>query len=232
MYLNRRNLIRLGLASPLALAAARIAWPLPAFAAEGTVHSAAEALERLMDGNRRFVVEQAQRLNQSADVRVKVASGQHPFAIIFGCSDSRVPPEVIFDQGLGDLFVIRVAGHVVDDTALASIEFGIEEFETPLVMVLGHERCGAVTAAVKALTAHEEAMGHVGALVEPIKVAAEQVRNAPGDLVDNAVRANVALVVSELENSEPILAERVDADELLIVGARYDLDTGAVELIG
>lgn len=233
MSLSRRDLLRVGIASPLALAAARIAWPLPGFAAEGTVRSADEALDRLMAGNRRFVATQAQRPNQSADVRVKVAGGQLPFAIIFGCSDSRVPPEIVFDQGLGDLFVIRVAGHVLDETALASIEFAVDEFKPPppLVMVLGHERCGAVTAAVHALTAHEEAMGHLGALVEPIKMAAEQVRGAPGDAVDNAVRANVALVVSQLEDSEPILAEKVDADELLIVGARYDLDTGAVDLI-
>ena len=158
-----------------------------------------------------------------------MAQGQKPFAIVFGCVDSRVPPELVFDRGLGDVFVIRTAGQVLDDAGLGSIEFGVEELGIPLVMVLGHEKCGAVAATIEAVEHNAEAPGHIGALVEGIRPAVEQVKGQPGDLLDNAVRANVELTVRQLKTS-PILAEALETGHIKIVGARYDLDTGVVEV--
>lgn len=143
------------------------------------------------------------------------------------CSDSRVPPEIIFDQGLGDLFVIRLAGNILDDAALGSLEYAVEHLGVKYIMVLGHERCGAVDAAVKG----GEIPGHIGSLVEAIQPAVEKVKNLPGDLLDNAVRANVTLVVQQLKSSGPIIEELVKKGALTIAGARYDLDDGEVKIL-
>ncbi len=155
-----------------------------------------------------------------------LAAGQHPFAVILGCADSRVPPEIIFDQGLGDLFVIRVAGNILDDAILGSIEYAVEELGTSLVLVLGHERCGAVAATVK----HAEVPGHISTLLSAIQPAVDRAKNESGDLLDNAVRANIRLVVEQLKSSMPV-AEFVQDDRLNVVGAQYNLDHGAVEII-
>jgi len=186
-----------------------------------------EALQRLMDGNERHFAKKFIHPDQWEVEREEVAKVQHPFAIILGCSDSRVPPEIIFDQGLGDLFVIRVAGNIIDPAVLGSIEYAAEHLESPLVMVLGHERCGAVAATVKG----GEAPGHLRALVDPIKPAVQVARKQKGDLLDNAVRANIQLVVDQVKTSQPTLAHLVREGRLKVVGARYDLDTGRVELI-
>ena len=191
--------------------------------------NADQALQELMEGNKRYVASKPTRPDQTAEYRAEVAKGQHPFAVIVGCSDSRVPPEIVFDQGLGDLFVIRVAGNVVDDEALGSIEFAAEEFKLPLVVVLGHERCGAVKATIDALEKGGEVPGHIKSLVEAIKPSVEKAKEQPGDLLDNAVRANVQRVVEQLRTTGPILSELVNAGKLRIVGTRYDLDTGAVD---
>ena len=193
--------------------------------------NADQALQELMEGNKRYVVSKPTRPDQTAEYRTEVAKGQHPFAVIVGCSDSRVPPEIVFDQGLGDLFVIRVAGNVVDDEALGSIEYAAEEFKLPLVVVLGHERCGAVKATIDALEKGGEVPGHIKSLVEAIKPSVEKAKEQTGDLLDNAVRANVQRVVAQLKTTEPILSELVSTSKIRIVGARYDLDSGTVELI-
>lgn len=186
-----------------------------------------EALQRLMDGNARHFAKKFIHPDQWEVERAEVARSQHPFAIILGCSDSRVPPEILFDQGLGDLFIIRVAGNIVDPALLGSIEYAAEHLESPLLMVLGHERCGAVAATVKG----GEAPGHLEALVTPIKPAVQAAQKLKGDLLDNAVRANVRLVVKQVRHSQPTLAELVRTGRLKVVGARYDLDTGKVELL-
>lgn len=189
--------------------------------------TADEAMRWLKDGNQRFAEGKAIHGHQQAERRAEVAKGQQPFAIIVCCSDSRVGPEIVFDQGLGDIFVVRAAGNVVDDVGLGSIEYAVEHFGTPLVVVLGHNRCGAVSAAVSGGEAH----GHVRAVVDAIRPAVEKVKGQPGDPVENAVRANVREVVKRLQNAAPILPDRVKAGKLKIVGAGYNLDSGRVEWI-
>ena len=200
---------------------------LPLRAEEVKGVSADDALARLVEGNKRFVEMKLAHPDQDAACRTTLAKGQQPFAVILGCSDSRVPPEVIYDQGLGNLFVVRVAGNVADDIDIASIEYAVEHLGTRLVVVLGHERCGAVTAAVKG----GEFPGHLQMLMTALKPAVDKSKNVAGDAVDNAVLANIALTAALLRESKPILAEMVEKGEIKIVGARYDLDTGAVELI-
>jgi carbonic anhydrase len=193
--------------------------------------TADEALQRLMEGNQRWVATQMQRPNQSAERRTAVAGGQQPFAIVFSCIDSRVPPELVFDQGLGDIFVVRTAGHVIDDAALGSIEYGVEELHVPLLVVLGHESCGAVVASIETIEHDGTAPGHISALVEGIRPAVDRAHEMAGDTTDNAVRAHTELVVASLRSSEPILAHAAQDDHLQIVGGRYDMASGRVDLI-
>jgi carbonic anhydrase len=182
-----------------------------------------------MQGNTRFVFGHMTHLasGQVAEARRAVAKGQMPFAIIVGCSDSRVGPEIVFDQGLGDIFVVRTAGEVVDVTALGSIEYAVEHLGSSLIVVLGHERCGAVSAAV----AVAKEPGHIATLLRAIEPAVEQTKGKPGDPVENAVRAQAIDVAKQLQNAKPILTERVHSGKLKIVAARYDLDTGKVEFL-
>jgi len=189
--------------------------------------TAEQAMERLMAGNKRYVASKQTHPHQTRERCVELSAGQYPFAVILGCADSRVPPEVIFDQGLGDLFVIRVAGNVLDDCVLGSIEYAVAHLHTPLIVVLGHSKCGAVGATVEG----GELEGHLPSLAAAIQPAVDQARGLPGDLVDNAVRANATMVVGQLKASEPVLSELVDADELKVVAACYDLDTGEVDLL-
>jgi carbonic anhydrase len=188
--------------------------------------NANHALEKLIAGNQRYVTGQLVHHHQSGGRMRAIATGQHPFAVILGCADSRVPPEIIFDHGLGDLFVIRVAGNILDDAILGSIEYAVEELGTSLVLVLGHERCGAVAATIK----HAKVSGHISTLLNAIQPAVERAKNELGDLLDNAVRANIKLVVKQLKSSMPV-AEFVQHDRLKVVGAQYNLDRGAVEII-
>jgi len=196
----------------------------PAWAAEPTNVSADEAVQRLKEGNQRFVEGKATHERQNADRRSEVAKGQKPFAIIVCCSDSRVSPEIVFDQGLGDLFVVRAAGEVVDDAGLGSIEYAVEHFGTQLVVVEGHSQCGAVSAALSGGEVH----GHVRAVVDAIKPAIEKAKSQPGDPLENAVLANVRQIAKRLEDAPPVLADRVKAGKLKIVGACYDLESGRV----
>ncbi len=185
-----------------------------------------EALKKLMDGNSRYVLANYTHPNHSSARRNEVAKGQKPFAIIVTCSDSRVPPEILFDQGLGDLFVIRVAGNIVDDHALGSIEYAAEHLGVELVVVLGHERCGAVEATVKG----GEAPGHIASLVKVIKPAVDKAKKEKGDLLENSIKNNVLAVTQKIKNSKPILEEMVKKGHIKVVPARYDLDDGKIEL--
>ncbi len=204
--------------------------PSPTLAASPTARAAAipaeQALKLLIEGNQRYVFHRSSHPHADQKRLLEVAKRQTPFAVILSCADSRVPPELVFDQGLGDLFVVRVAGNILDDAVLGSIEFAAEQLNVPLVMVLGHERCGAVAATL----AGGKVPGHIGSLVKAIQPAVERVRGKSGDLLDNAVRANVQMVAEQMSASEP-LAGLVKSKKLKIVGGRYDLDTGTVEII-
>ena len=187
-----------------------------------------ETLQRLLEGNRRYVSNRS-ALDESARRRIEVAQGQHPFAAILGCVDSRVPPELIFDQGLGDLFVIRTAGQVLDKAVLGSLEFGVATLNIPLLVVLGHERCGAVKAAMDILERHEVAEAEIEFLVEALAPAIKRGKHAGGDIWNQAVRAQIEILVEQLKHS-PILATAVDEGALKIAGAWYNLETGLVEI--
>ena len=227
--LSRRDFLK---ASGLTAMSMTLAACAPAqVSTEAPVADADEALQRLLDGNQRYTANKSTDLNESKSRRVELAKGQNPFATIFSCVDSRVPPELVFDRGLGDLFVIRTAGHVIDKAVLGSLEFGVAELKIPLLLVLGHEKCGAVKATVEAVENNATAEAEINWLVDSIRPAVEQAKAQPGDLLDNSVKANVSLTVEQLKESS-ILSEAVEKGELKIVGARYDLDTGVVEVIG
>lgn len=185
------------------------------------------ALQKLMDGNKRFVEEKRTYPDQNRVRLAEVAKGQHPFAIVLGCADSRVPAEILFDQGIGDIFDVRVAGNITDDVVLGSIEYAAEHLGVPVIVVLGHEGCGAVKAALEG----KPVPGHIGSLLAAINPAVAQAKGQAGDPLDNAVKANVKLVVEQLKSSQPILTELLKQGRLKIVGARYDLDSGKVETI-
>ncbi|HYV14128.1 MAG TPA: carbonic anhydrase [Pyrinomonadaceae bacterium] len=181
-------------------------------------------MAELKTGNKHHVTHRYQHPHETLDRQRQLVSGQHPHAEILSCSDSRVPPEIVFDQGLGDLFIVRVAGNVASDVEIASLEYGAEHLHVPLIVVLGHESCGAVTAAVQGGPAE----GHIGSLIDLIKPAVEKTRGMSGDSVSNAVRMNVELVVKQLRSSTPILSELVAHGKLKIVGAVYSIETGSV----
>jgi carbonic anhydrase len=186
--------------------------------------TAESALAELKAGNKHHVAHRYSHPHQTAARQRELISTQHPLAQILSCADSRVPPELVFDQGLGDIFVVRVAGNVASDAELGSLEYGAEHLQIPLLVVLGHQHCGAVTAAVEGGTPP----GHIAALVKLLQPAVEGSRGLAGDPVENAVKMNVELVVKQLRTSEPILKELVDHGKLKIVGAVYSLDTGKV----
>ncbi|MGW0120401.1 carbonic anhydrase [Streptomyces sp. NPDC003327] len=181
----------------------------------------ARALALLRAGNARFAALRQAHPHEGADRRAAVAVAQHPFAVVLGCVDSRVPPELVFDQGLGDLLTIRSAGQALDEAVLGSVQFGVEELDVRLVVVLGHERCGAASAAVEHIRTGAPATGHLARVVEELAPAARETQGLPGDWVENTVRANVDRVRRRL-------ARDAAFSEAVIVGARFDLDTGKV----
>jgi len=198
--------------------------------------SAHEALARLREGNRHFVAATSGRSPGTAKLRpVELMNKQEPFAIILGCSDSRVPAEIVFDQGLGDLFVIRVAGNVVAPSQVGSVEFAAKRFGTRLVVVLGHTLCGAVQATLEELEqTNEERSDYLHSIVDRIRPSVEalvytELRNDPAKLMHHAVRANIRTAVDHLRHGSKILEEMINNDELLVVGAEYSLETGVVE---
>lgn len=186
-----------------------------------------KALKKLLQGNEHYVKEKLEHPHQTIEWMKNLTEEQHPFAIIIGCSDSRVPPEIIFDQGIGDLFIVRLAGNVVDDQVLGSIEYAVDHLDVPLIMVVGHEKCGAIEAAVNG----KETPGHIDSLIKLLRPAVEQAKGLPGDMVENVARLNVKLTVDALSKSNPILAEKLKEDKLLIVGSYYHLDTGIIEIL-
>lgn len=198
----------------------------------------AEALEHLKQGNARFVSGSYQNsglLNQHR--RSELAGGQDPWAVVLGCSDSRVPAEIIFDLGLGDLFVIRVAGNIVAPSQVGSIEFAVEKWGTPLVVVLGHTHCGAIDATLAALLAPETTHSfNVNSIVSRIKPTLQtlvetNLKEDSAELAKYAVRANIRASVSQVLYSSPILEQKVQSGRLVVVGAQYDVDTGVVDFL-
>ncbi len=196
-----------------------------ALAAQEPVPSAEAVLRELKMGNEHHVAKRYEHPHQSAARQRELASGQHPHAIVLSCADSRVAPEIIFDQGLGDLFDVRVAGNVASDAEVASIEYAASHLHTPVCVVMGHQMCGAVTAAAESGAAE----GHLPSLLALIRPAVQSAKGRPGDLVENAIRINVENVVRQLRSSKPVLGELVDHGTLTVVGAVYSLQTGKVD---
>ncbi len=199
----------------------------PAHPEQPTV-APAEAIAKLKEGNARNTSGNMQHPGQTTERRAELTKSQHPFAIILSCSDSRVPPEIVFDQGLGDLFIVRVAGNVLNDEGLGSIEYGVEILGARLIVVLGHQSCGAVDAAMKTVAAKGKAPGHIQSLVTAIKPVIDS--TPKGDL-DTTIKANVKHVVDVLRSSTPILKARVDSGDVQVIGGYYSLDTGAVTFL-
>lgn len=226
--IDRRGFLRLGTLGAVSGAALVSEFWLaaPAAAAEPPALEPEAALQKLMEGNQRFTDQTLQHPDQTPRRLQAVAQAQHPFATLLCCADSRVPAEIIFDQGIGDIFDVRVAGNIVTPEVLGSLEYAAALLGTPLLMVLGHERCGAVTAAVQGGTLP----GDIGTFVQAILPAVEAVKGQPGDVIDQAVTANVKHQMAQLLRSH-LLTERLQSGQLMLVGGRYDLDTGRVTLI-
>ncbi len=228
---SRRSLVQWALAVPItALGGSALAGADPHLGHSGLTPD--EALERLRQGNQAFASDHPLPVNLGGERRHALAAAQAPYAVLVSCSDSRVPPEIIFGSGLGELFTIRVAGNTIDTTALGSIEYAVDHLGVPLVVVMGHERCGAVSAAADVVQKNSHFPGAVGAMLQPIIPAVLLARAAhpEGDLVDQSVRENVRQVVLHLrETASPTLLERQSSGLLRIVGARYDLDDGVVD---
>ncbi len=233
-FIGRRDLLKLGLIGAFGLSAttSSLLWQVKQAQAAGLSSltpsslSPDDALQKLVEGNQRFVQHQPQYPDQS-EVRLReVAQAQHPFATVLTCADSRVPAEIIFDQGIGDIFDVRIAGNVATPEALGSIEYAVALLGAPVLMVLGHERCGAVTAAVE----NQTLPGEIGTFVKAILPAVDRAKGKPGDAIDNAVIANVQYQIEQLQRSL-LLIERAQSGKLKIVGGRYDLDTGMVMII-
>jgi len=208
-----------------------------------TIPNAEDALQRLLAGNRRYSTGQLAHPRQTPQRRLEVAAEQHPFAAILGCVDSRAAPEIIFDQGLGDLYVVRVAAHLADSVVLGSLELGVVALGLRLIVVLGHDQCAAFSVALELLglgagtaaprppagqPGAKPPVGHLRYLTDPLQPAVTAAQARAGNLLDNAIDANISRVVEQLEVSSPILAEHVEAQGLKIVGARYSLTTGEV----
>jgi carbonic anhydrase len=190
-----------------------------------------EVLRKLLEGNKRFMKGETTAPRRKPEDFSKLAEGQTPLAVIVGCADSRVPPEILFDQGVGDLFVVRVAGNVVSGagaTVKGSIEYAVAELNVSLVMVLGHSQCGAVKAAVKHISDHDSPPGAIAELVSAIKPAVVKAKGEAGDALENAIKANVGIGVERLKSLEPILAGQVKQGRVKVVGGVYDLRTGEV----
>jgi carbonic anhydrase len=229
----RRNLLLAG-ASSITLAGLSRHVAVAAQPASGNAPNSippAEALDRLMQGNARYAANTPSNKDYSADRAARV-SAQYPIAAIVGCADSRVAPELAFDQGPGDLFVVRVAGNFVNDDILASLEYGVEILGVPLIMVLGHTQCGAVTATVKALKDGTRLPGHLPELVRALKPAVQMAKVGHGeDLVEQATIENVKLNTNRLIVSRPLIGPYVKSGKVKIVGGVYDLATGKVTLL-
>jgi len=227
--ISRRNSLKfvagaIGTGILAARAGAELAAPQPAIAQSNLTPQ--QCLDLLVEGNARFVNNMRQNPNQTLARVAQVAPEQTPFAAILGCADSRFPAEILFDRGIGDIFVCRVAGNVTTPEEKGSLEFGTSVLGAKVLMVIGHENCGAVKAAITG----GELPGQIGSLTQAIKPAVESSKNQAGDKVVNAVKANVRLQASRLKDS-PVISQLIQQGQLLVVGGYYDLDTAAVEII-
>jgi carbonic anhydrase len=236
--LTRREFARLSglIASGLVLGTDGIAGRSTGSELQGKPSAAGpdQVLRKLLQGNKRFMNGETTAPRRRPEHFANLAAGQSPLAVIVGCSDSRVPPEILFDQGVGDLFVVRVAGNVVSGagaTVKGSIEYAVAELNVSLVMVLGHTQCGAVKAAAKHIHDQDTLPGAIAELVNAIKPAVDKARNQPGDALENAIKANVGVGVERLKTLEPILAGMVKDGRVKVVGGVYDLRTGEVKVI-
>lgn len=185
-----------------------------------------KALQSLIEGNTHFVTDHAGHPHQSHDVVLALAKGQHPIAVVLGCSDSRVAPEIIFDQGLGDIFDVRTAGEVLSPVVLGSIEYAIEHLNVPLIVVLGHQHCGAVKAAL----AHLHPQDNEKSLIQAIIPAVKQAEKQPGDTEENAVKNNIRNVMAKVA-ADPTLQAKIRSGQVGLVGGYYHLETGQVDVI-
>lgn len=208
-------------------------------AAEGKKDKAVDrspdaVLARLIEGNKRFVSGESTRLGRTPQDFATDAKGQAPLAAIVGCADSRVPPELVFDQNVGELFVVRVAGNVVSGAGpivKGSIEYAVAELGVRLIMVLGHSQCGAVEAAIAHIDGSDSLPGSIGGLVDLVRPAVLAAKGKPGDKLNNVIRANVERCVARVKGTDPILSKLVDKGELKVVGGVYELSTGKVEIV-
>ena len=186
-----------------------------------------QALGRLLEGNKRFGAGTPHHPDHITDIRRGLVNGQEPLAAVLTCADSRVPPVDVFDQGLGDLFVVRVAGNLINDHILGSIEYAVSHLHTPLVMVMGHSSCGAVTAVAQGV----KLSGHIASLTPPIDTALKRAKGQEGDLVNNAAKELAMSTAKQIALSEPIIGDMVHENKVLVVASYYDLDTGEVNLL-
>ncbi len=229
---SRRSFFRSACCGSLGLAASIAAPQVFAADTPKTSLTAEQALATLKEGNSKFLTDSPLRAVQGRARRLEIARGQAPFAVLVSCSDSRVPPEVLFGRGLGELFIVRNAGNTVDTVALGSIEYAIAVLGVPLIVVLGHERCGAVDAALSVVEKNTIFPGSLNQMIEPILPAALMARStgAKGEaLLDAAVRENIRRVVTRIKNSEAVLMNPIKTGKVKVVGARYDLDDGEVD---
>uniref|UniRef100_Q01UB0 Carbonic anhydrase n=1 Tax=Solibacter usitatus (strain Ellin6076) TaxID=234267 RepID=Q01UB0_SOLUE len=195
--------------------------------------TADQALRDLLEGNHRFTLGKPATPRRSPKDFQQLAHAQFPEAVVVSCADSRVAPEILFDVGIGDIFVVRVAGNVIDGagvTVKGSIEYAIAELNVPLILVLGHAGCGAVKSAIKHIDDRDALPGAINGLVELIKPAVTRSKGMPGDPLENAIRQNVAIGVERLRSLDPILSPRVKAGNVKVAGAVYNLQSGAVAL--
>ena len=222
---GRRGL--LGMAAGAALLGAA---PRRGFAADPVKQTVTpdEALQRMKDGNEKFQLEAPFLVEQGRQRRIELARGQSPFCILVGCSDSRVPPELLFGRGLGELFIVRNAGNTVDTAALGSVEYGVGVLGVPLIVVLSHESCGAVSAAVDVVKNNATFPGVIGEMIQPIIPAVLAVRDQPGDMLDNAVRSNARRVAARLKSQSPVIQSALAAGKLKVVASYYALKEGHV----
>lgn len=229
---SRREFVRL---TTVAASAAGLSLASSGRAVAGALDPDA-VLAKLLEGNARFIKGQPSLLSRRRPEDFKaLAEGQAPHAIIVGCADSRVAPELIFDQGVGDLFVVRVAGNIVSGagpTVKGSIEYAVAELGVRLIVVLGHSQCGAVKAAIEHIDANDKLPGSIGALIDPIRVAVTTAKGRPGDKLENVIKANVEKGVERLKGLDPIVSKVAKSGELKVVGAVYELSTGKVEVVG
>jgi carbonic anhydrase len=228
LALPRRDVLALGLGVAAMLAVP--AWAKGPAPKPENIISPAQALARLKAGNHRYVEGVTKRHNFVAE-RAALVLGQNPFAAILSCADSRVAPEYAFDTSRGDLFVVRVAGNFINADNLASFEYAVAELKTPLILVLGHEACGAVKATITAIKENETLPGHLPDLVAALKPAVTAVLNEPGDILENAIKENVRQNVANLKAATPILSAAVADKQIAVVGGIYRLATGKVDII-